>query len=144
MRELSEIAMTGAAWITEHELHHIVNRVRELEAEIKDLNTELTLTHARNQLNLLPGDNMIHDEAEIRRLYAIAREARERIKVLEAERDLQHDRAEAYHNEAVKYRDQVKNLSHLLEKMAERNQNLEHLRTRNAELVKEVVDTDWG
>jgi hypothetical protein len=27
VRELSEIAMTGAAWITEYELHYIVNRV---------------------------------------------------------------------------------------------------------------------
>jgi hypothetical protein len=33
VRELSEIAMTGAAWITEHELHYIVNLVRELEAD---------------------------------------------------------------------------------------------------------------
>ena len=56
-----------------------------MKSEIKDLNTELELTIARNQLNPLPGDNMIHDEAEIRRLYAVAREARERIKGLEAE-----------------------------------------------------------
>jgi hypothetical protein len=33
VRELSEIAMTGAAWITEYELHYIVNRVRELESD---------------------------------------------------------------------------------------------------------------
>jgi hypothetical protein len=34
VRELSEIAMTGAAWITEYELHYIVNRVRELEENL--------------------------------------------------------------------------------------------------------------
>jgi uncharacterized coiled-coil DUF342 family protein len=99
--------------------------------------------------------------------YILESEAEERIKVLEkqlsplssatpshvagleAERDLQHGRAEAYHNEAVKYRDQVKNLSHLLEKMAERNQNLEQLRARHAALVEVIVrlenewDADW-
>lgn len=60
-------------------------REDELKDEIKDLNTELTLANARNQLNPLPGDNMIHDEAEIRRLYAVAREAKERERVLEDE-----------------------------------------------------------
>jgi predicted RNase H-like nuclease (RuvC/YqgF family) len=57
----------------------------ELEAEIKDLNIELQLANARNQLNPLPGDNMIHDEAEIRRMYAVAREAKEHAERLEAE-----------------------------------------------------------
>lgn len=47
-----------------------------------------------------------------------------RAEAAEAERDFQHGRAEAYHNEAVKYRGQVDNLSLLLQKMSEQNQNL--------------------
>jgi len=68
-----------------------------------------------------------------------------RVRELEDERDFQHGRAEAYHNESVKYRDQVKNLSHLLEKMAGRNQDLEQLRSRHAALVDvaNVVIDKW-
>jgi chromosome segregation ATPase len=40
-----------------------------LKDEIGDLNTELRLSNARLLFNPLPGDNLIHDEGEIRRLY---------------------------------------------------------------------------
>ncbi len=62
---------------------------------------------------------------------------------LEAEKEFNHGRAEAYHNEAVKYRDQVKNLSHLLEKMAERNQRLEAEVERLKEIIADINENAY-
>jgi tryptophan 2,3-dioxygenase len=118
-----------------HLIINLESRVRELESELKHCK------ESEGWSKMMAMEGRIESlEAELlekrQSIVLTATEADKNIDELEAERDFQHGRADAYHKESVKYRDQVKNLSHLLEKMAGRNQDLEQLRARHAALVE--------